>query len=126
MSKPKVGTIGWMDLTVDDAESVRDFYSSVVGWMADPVDMGDYSDFNMLDPDGKPVAGVCHQRGSNQGTPRQWIIYATVADLDASMEACEAGGGEVVHGPHSIGPDARYCVIRDPAGAAMGLYEQKD
>lgn len=26
------GTIGWVDLTVADAESTRDFYRDVVGW----------------------------------------------------------------------------------------------
>ena len=28
---PKVGTVAWIDLTVDDAEQVKDFYSLVVG-----------------------------------------------------------------------------------------------
>jgi predicted enzyme related to lactoylglutathione lyase len=27
-----VGTIGWIDLTVPDAKSLRDFYSAVTGW----------------------------------------------------------------------------------------------
>ena len=27
-----IGRIEWMDLTVDDASSVRNFYTSVVGW----------------------------------------------------------------------------------------------
>ena len=26
------GKIGWIDMTVDDAEGVRDFYTAVVGW----------------------------------------------------------------------------------------------
>jgi predicted enzyme related to lactoylglutathione lyase len=30
-----VGKIGWLDLTVDDADAVRDFYREVVGWKAE-------------------------------------------------------------------------------------------
>ena len=33
--RPPVGTIGWTDLTVPDADGLRDFYSAVVGWGAD-------------------------------------------------------------------------------------------
>ena len=39
-TKPRVGSIGWRDLTVPDAEGIRDFYEQVVGWKADPVDLG--------------------------------------------------------------------------------------
>lgn len=39
-----IGRIEWMDLTVDDASSVRNFYTSVVGWSSSEVDMGSYRD----------------------------------------------------------------------------------
>lgn len=45
--RPKVGTIAWRDLTVPNAEQVRDFYKGVVGWDSSPQDMGGYDDFNM-------------------------------------------------------------------------------
>jgi len=28
----QVGKIGWIDITVDDATGLRDFYKEVVGW----------------------------------------------------------------------------------------------
>ena len=61
------GTIGWIDLTVPDADRVRDFYAEVVGWHPEPVDMDGYSDFVMKSPGGAPAAGVCHARGTNAG-----------------------------------------------------------
>ena len=122
MAEMKVGTIGWHDLTVADAEGVRDFYQRVVGWEPSPVDMGEYSDFNMLDGDGVPAAGVCHARGSNADLPAQWLMYIVVADVDASAAGCVEGGGEVVSGPRGVG-EGRMCVIRDPAGAVCALYQ---
>jgi hypothetical protein len=121
--KPAVGSIGWHDLTVDDADGVRDFYAAVVGWTHGGVDMGWYSDYTMAPPEGgDPVAGVCHARGTNAGLPSQWLMYVIVADLDASMAACREHGGVIVIGPKKMG-EARYCVIRDPAGAVCGLYQ---
>jgi len=64
--KPAVGSIAWRDLTVPDAEGVRDFYSAVVGWTSSAVQMDGYSDFSMVTPaSGKTVAGICHARGVN-------------------------------------------------------------
>ena len=41
---PEVGSIGWFDLTVENADEVREFYRRVVGWTETPLDMGGYSD----------------------------------------------------------------------------------
>ena len=123
-SKPQVGTIGWTDLTVPDAERVRDFYSAVAGWKFEPVDMGGYSDFNMnLPSDGKAVAGICHKRGTNAGLPSQWLIYITVENVDASAARCVELGGKVLIEPKGMGGYGRFCVIQDPAGAVAALFQ---
>lgn len=122
-AKQQVGSIGWLDLTVDDASGVRDFYQGVVGWSHTPVSMGDYNDFCMNRPgDGETVSGICHARGGNGELPAVWLPYFIVADLDASLAACEAGGGTLVSGPKSMGGD-RYAIITDPAGASCALYQ---
>lgn len=120
---PAVGAVAWRDLTVEDAQAVRDFYCRVVGWTAEPVDMGDWADFNMRPPGGgDPVAGICHARGANAGLPAAWLLYMVVADLDESLAACRALGGEALGEPRGHGA-ARYAVIRDPAGAVCVLYQ---
>jgi len=109
-----VGTVGWRDLTVENAEGVRDFYRDVVGWESEPVEMGDYSDFNMVAPaTGEAVAGICHARGSNADLPPQWLLYIVVEDVDRSAAKCEALGGEVVAPVRPLA-GGRFCVIRDP------------
>ena len=120
---PEIGTIGWADLTVPNAEEVRDFYQAVAGWQPQPLDMGGYSDFVMTAPGGKGVAGVCHARGANAGLPPQWLLYITVEDLDQSIAHCTERGGKVIAGPKGAGGTARYCVIQDPAGAVAALYQ---
>jgi predicted enzyme related to lactoylglutathione lyase len=112
----------WNDLTVAEAEMVRDFCSAVVGWKFEPVEMGGYSDYNMnLPSSGQPVAGVCHARGVNADLPAQWLLYVAVESLDRSVERCLEHGGRILAGPKDMGSHSRYCVIQDPAGAVIAV-----
>jgi len=121
----KVGSIGWADLTTENATQLRDFYREVVGWSETGVEMGGYSDFCMNEPvTGNPVAGICHARGLNAEVPPVWLIYITVADLDESIAKCIKLGGEVIAAPRAMESQGRYCVVRDPAGAVAALFEQ--
>jgi predicted enzyme related to lactoylglutathione lyase len=116
------GKIGWIDMTVDDADSVRDFYKAVVGWGHEDVAMGDYADYSMTTPGGEAVSGICHARGSNADLPGGWLIYITVDDVEASAAACETHGGEVIVPVQGLA-GGRFCVIRDPAGSTAALYQ---
>ena len=118
------GIVTWQDLTIEDAERIRDFYQSVAGWTSSPVQMGGYADYTML-ADGAPIAGICHARGGNTDLPPQWLIYITVDDLDHSVEECQRLGGSLVTPPRSFA-GGRYCVIKDPAGAVCALYQPSD
>jgi len=123
-SKPPIGSVMWRDLTVPDAEAVKDFYCQVAGWRAEPHGMGDYADFNIIAPDtGETVAGICHARGINANLPAQWLIYITVEDAAASAERCRELGGQILDGPREMG-GGTVCVIRDPAGAVAALFSQ--
>jgi uncharacterized protein len=124
MDKPKIGTIGWIDLTVPNADELKDFYASVTGWKPEPVSMGDYNDYNMV-AEGEPRAGVCHKKGENANIPSHWMIYINVADLDKSRTECESRGGKLLTDIRSAGGMGRFCIIEDPAGAVCSLFEPK-
>jgi predicted enzyme related to lactoylglutathione lyase len=116
------GQIGWIDLTVEDAPRLRDFYAEVAGWGFEEHSMGDYSDFVMKAGDAA-VGGVCHARGSNEGQPAGWMIYIVVEDLERSLEACTARGGDVRVPVRTMGGEGRFAVIEDPAGSVCALYQ---
>jgi len=121
----RVGSIGWVDLTVPQADRVRDFYVDVVGWKASSVPMGDYADYGIHRPDdGQMVAGICHARGVNADLPAAWLIYVNVRDLDHSLERVVTQGGSVDTPARSMGGMGRMAVVRDPAGACLALFEQ--
>jgi uncharacterized protein len=121
---PQPGSISWADISVPDASGLRDFYAKVTGWSVTPLSMGEYDDYVMTLPGtDSPVAGICHKRGSNAVLPPVWLVYITVADLDASLAACVDSGGRIWLPPQRMGETARYAVIADPAGAVVALYD---
>ena len=122
--KPARGTIAWTDLTVGDAPALRDFYASVVGWGFTPAPMsGGYEDYVMTAPgSGTGVAGVCHARGGNADVPPQWLMYVIVDDVDAAAARAVDAGGAIVTAPRPLS-GGRFCVVRDPAGAVLALYQ---
>lgn len=121
MDKPKIGSMGWMDITVPDATALKDFYAGVVGWEVKAISMGDYDDYAMKG--GDSAVGICHARGKNAGIPPVWMPYFVVADLDASLAECEKRGGTRAGEIRSFGPEARFCCIRDPQGAYCVLFQ---
>jgi hypothetical protein len=125
MAAFQVGQIGWVDLTVEHADQVRDFYQQVVGWTVQPVQMDGYADYSMIGPEGQPAAGVCHARGPNASLPPQWMIYIIVANLDDSLAACQRLGGQVIV-PARGEAGSRFAFIQDPAGAVCALFEKAE
>jgi predicted enzyme related to lactoylglutathione lyase len=119
----EVGEIVWVDYTVPNADKVQDFYRSVIGWEASEFKMGDYSDYVVKTADTKQtVAGICHARGDNAALPANWMVYIKVSNLDESLAAARSNGGEILAGPKEFGK-ARFCVLKDPAGAAFAIIE---
>jgi len=119
----EIGEIVWVDLTIPKADELRDFYIAVTGWEANAFKMGDYSDYVVRTPDKKhTVAGICHAQGANAALPPSWLIYIKVRNLEASIAAARGNGGEIVAGPKQLGA-ARFCVLRDPAGAVFAVIE---
>lgn len=119
----EVGSIGWVDISTDDAVALKDFYAAILGVQTEPTVMGDYSDFTLLTPSsGAPIAGVCHARGSNASMPQGWLVYFTVSDLDASIADCVRLGGRQLVDPRQYG-SGRFCVIEDPDGNPAALYQ---
>ncbi|MBN1301942.1 MAG: VOC family protein [Melioribacteraceae bacterium] len=124
-NKLKIGSIGWIDLTVNNADEIKDFYSAVVGWKPENVSMGDYNDYNMISAEsGDPCAGICNKRGVNSNLPSVWMAYFIVEDISKSIASVKGFGGKVLVEPKEMGGQGKYAVIEDPAGAVCALFEQ--
>lgn len=123
--KKGIGQILWRDLTVKNAEKIKNFYCEVVGWKAEPHDMGEYNDYNIVSSEtGDVLTGICHAKDTNVNIPSQWMMYVNVEDVVKSVEACVQLGGKIVDGPRKMG-DSDFCIIQDPEGAVLALLSKK-
>ena len=114
----------WIDLTIKDAEGIRDFYAAVIGWEAEPVEMDSYQDY-IMNQDQVPVAGIYHARSVNAGIPPVWIPYFHVKCLEKSLQSCIESGGTVVCAVQSFDENKEYAVIQDPSGAVCAIWAEQ-
>lgn len=116
--------MAWLDLSVTNADEVKDFYQKVVGWQDIAVDMGDYQDYAMKPADSEePVAGICHAKGCNIDVPPAWLPYFLVENIETAVSDVKQLGGEMVTEVKSMGKD-KYAMIKDPGGAVCALYQK--
>jgi uncharacterized protein len=120
-----VGRIFWLDLTVPEATTTRDFYRSVIGWSVREVEMQDgdtpYNDYHMLGEDGNAMAAICHARGVNSGLPPVWMIYLSVGDLAESVRRVDEEGGRLIKMMGGEAGEHEYAVVQDPVGVYFAI-----
>jgi predicted enzyme related to lactoylglutathione lyase len=111
--------IDYVELTVPDLERAKRFYADAFAW--------EFTDY------GPSYAGIRGAAGAGEagglavsevppaaGGP---LVLLYSADLDATVAAVEAAGGEVVQGPYAF-PGGRRFHFRDPAGNELGVWAE--
>jgi len=121
------GRICWIELTVSNASASRDFYRQVVGWSVQDVEVEDgadlYVDYDMLDEEGRPAAGIRHARGANLGLPPLWMIHLSVGDLSESLRRVQEEGGTIIKATPGNVRGYTYAAVQDPVGAYLALMQ---
>ena len=121
------GTFSWNELNTRDPEAAKAFYSSVFDWTARDVDMGEagtYTTWRHPDrsDDEDSIGGMLDIRGRvPEEVPAHWLTYFTVEDRDATVEKAQELGAETAMAMEfEMG---RLAILRDPHGAAFGVFE---
>ncbi|MEX2194677.1 MAG: VOC family protein [Thermoleophilaceae bacterium] len=116
------GTFSYAELVSPDAEGSKAFYGGVFGWHADDQPLPGGGSYTMFRLDGDTVAGL-HQPGEQQ--PPAWLVYVTVADVDATASRAGELGGAVLAGPFDVMEAGRMAVVADPTGAVFGAWQAR-
>jgi len=117
---PRTGFV-WHELMTTDTEGARAFYRAVAGFDTVP------GDYQMLMDGEQPVGGLVGPTPEGPiwpsgGPEPHWIAYIGVADVDAATQRAEQLGGQVLVPPVDIPGFGRAAVLRDPQGAAFGIF----
>ncbi|MBE0587632.1 MAG: VOC family protein [Hydrogenophaga sp.] len=111
--------VRWNEIAVKDDKASLAFYQERFGWTAvEKMPMGELGDYHLLAANGVNIGALMR---SPAGHAPRWTYYIGVGDIDVAMAQIQAGGGQVLDGPHQI-PGGEYSLhARDPQGAAFGL-----
>ena len=118
------GHPSWFDLMSPDVERAAAFYERVFGWSYDRSgpELGHYHTGLV---DGRAAAGI-GQIPEGAAMPSAWTVYFAADDADAMARRAQELGGAVLQGPFDVGEAGRMAVVRDPTGAAFGLWQGKE
>lgn len=109
----------WYDIaaTPGDADTVRQFYGTLLGWTIGPdTNPGRYNGW-ITDGD-QPWASVVE---ADDATAGRWVPYVQVEDLDVAVDKAVSLGAAVV-ADKADGPAGTAVTIADPGGALVALW----
>ncbi|MDO9497690.1 MAG: VOC family protein [Nocardioides sp.] len=111
----------WVELFTTDVDEAVRFYTGLFGWTHE--DAGEeYGGYVTFRREGRRVAG-CMRNDGTQHTPDYWGVYLETNDASATVSMAEAHGGQVVVEPIQVGPLGHMALVKDPGGAAVGVWE---
>ena len=120
--RPRLGHCAWNELATADTTAAWKFYGEQFGWKKDgEMDMGPMGAYEFLRRDSaEGVFGAVMPKPAEMPVSL-WTYYFRVADVDATVQRAQAGGGEIVNGPMEI-PGGEFAVnAMDPQGAMFAF-----
>ncbi len=112
----KAGHGHWNELMSIDPKGGFAFYSKMFGWTkGDAMDMGKMGTYQLFRHNDVDIGGMM---GLGEAPVPNWLPYFGVEDdVSDKIEAINAAGGTVHHGPMEVPGGAYIAVAQDPQGA---------
>lgn len=112
------GSLGWTELVTHESDPALAFYPGVLGWTVTPSDT--YPQWGI---DGADFGGLLTMdENFPPEVPPHWLPYIAVENVDVTAATAQSGGGDLLMPPTDIASGHRIAVVRDPQGAAFGIY----
>ena len=109
-----------VELSTDSTDQARRFYAELFGWKIAPAPNGGGGEYLMFQtPNGG--GGITAKMMKEQ--PTAWMPYFTVASVKTALDTATRLGAHVLQPYLSIGDMGAIAVLRDPTGAAFGVWE---
>jgi predicted enzyme related to lactoylglutathione lyase len=118
-------TWSWTELMTRDIDTAREFYAATFEWELIGQDMG-------------PMGTYWVVRGGDHGgwaglmamppdvpdeVPNHWMAYFATDDIDATLAAIGANGGQTVVEPFDIPGVGRVATVHDPQGGSFSVMQ---
>jgi predicted enzyme related to lactoylglutathione lyase len=112
-----------LELGSTDVAKAKTFYANMFDWKITDMDMGGVT-YSTFKPDGTgPGGGMMTQ--PMPGAPSAWLPYVAVDDVHAATKKAADLGAHVAVPVQEVPNMGWFSIISDPAGATLGLWQQK-
>ena len=111
-----------IELMSTDIDKVKAFYGKLFAWKLEDMPMPDMT-YTMIDVGEGTGGGMFKNPVPN--APSMWVPYVNVDDLKAATAKAKSLGAEVMKENVEVKDMGSFSIITDPAGAMVGLWEQK-
>lgn len=111
------GRFVWHELVTPDANAAHAFYGKAIGWKAQPWE--DDSSYVMFAAPRGPIGATV----AADSTSPHWLPYIGTGDIEKTIELAKQKGGSVAKTVDKLSTGSRHAVLKDPYGAAFGVYE---
>ena len=113
-------TLDYVELSVTDMQAARDFYGAAFGWTFTSYGNGYSGIRTSAEAEGEEAGGLALADEVTRGGP---FVLLFSDDLDATLAAVTAAGGEIVNGPYEF-PGGRRFHFLDPSGNELGVWAE--
>jgi predicted enzyme related to lactoylglutathione lyase len=119
---PPLGAFSWHELATSDNEAAFAFYSGLFGWDAmQRMDMGPTGIYLVFGQNGVQRGGM-YIKPADWPAPPNWMPYAHVPNVDASVANLESVGGQILVEPLVVPGGSGIASLMDPAGAPFAIH----
>jgi predicted enzyme related to lactoylglutathione lyase len=115
-----LGRFIWHDLMTTDREAAAGFYTGLLGWKIDHINMGSFT-VSLINVGGRRVGGIMQEEHIPHS---HWMPYIAVDDADAICGRIRAAGGAVCIEPGDVPPLGRFAVVNDPQGGFFSVLKR--
>lgn len=118
------GYFCWHELMSKDPAGSEAFYTGVVGWTAAKMPTPGH-DYTILSWSGQQMAGLMQlpDEAAAMGAPSQWVGYMTVTDIQETVAAVGAAGGQVFMPATAVPGVGTIAMFADPWGATFAVMQ---
>jgi uncharacterized protein len=125
-SGPTPGTFCWNELLTRDKSRAIDFYTRLLGWTIEPMNMGELGTYTVLKCGERGVGGIVEMKGpDSDGQTPHWTSYVAVENIEAVVEKAVSLGARIIEPINKVPNVGKIAFIEDPTGAKIALYESE-
>lgn len=116
------GRFMWHQLLTRDVPGAKDFYTTLVGWKAQPWAFD--PNHTVCTAGDVPTAGIMEFTPDVPAeAPPHWMLYIGTRDVDSVAAAAVRAGGSIIKEPGDLKGAGRYAVLKDPQGAVFAIID---